>query len=1190
MNVRGFGVSLVFLAVLAFGQGDRGSITGVISDPAGAVVVNAPVEARNVETGAISLGVSTATGNYVIPQLPAGSYEVTISVPGFKKLVRQGLTLQVQQTLRVDVSLEVGATTDSVTINEAAPLLKTESGEISHNVSSDRVAELPVGSLGAVRTPLTVAQLLPGANFVSAQTIRVNGTPANAGQVRIDGLDATYSLGMSNYAFTQPSVDAIQEVAVQTSNFAAEYGLAGGAVFNFTMRSGTNQFHGSVYDYVVNEAFHARQPFLRNRARQRTHDFGFTVGGPITIPKVYNGKDRTFFFGSWETRPTNNSNNTTFTTVPTDAFRSGDFSAAMTSVGSRNLGNDPLGRAIIQNAIYDPATQRAAPNGSIVRDAFPGNLIPAARMDPVALAVQRLVPRANLSGLVNNGNFPFRTISEQYIPSFKIDHTLSARHKLSFFWSWTHQATPIGSGSASSEGFPQPISTANPNYFDTHQERLNYDFTLTPSMLLHLGAAYQNSVLDMPAHTQNYDAARELGLRGPFIPYSFPNFQGMSNAQGGLQNLGSVFNGAQKTLGQKTTATASLNVIRNSHSYKFGSEVRIEGFPNYNLQDTQGLYIFSPAETGLPYLNNTQVPGTGAGPGLPYASFLLGLVNNGNMRRPAEARLGKQQWGFFAQDTWKVTRKFTLDYGLRYDYATYQREQYGRHANFSATTPNPSAGGRLGAVIYEATCNCKFAKNYPWGVGPRLGFAYQIDQKTVVRGGAGVIYNGTANNNVTTRQVTSSNPFSSPVFGEPAMTLRTGVPLTESQIAWPNFDAGYYPIPRTLTGPPVAIDQNAGRPSRTYQWSIGIQREFKRNLVAEVSYVGNRGIWWPAAVMQNYNAVTPQILSNYGLSLDSAADRALLTQPLNSANAIARGFRAPYSGFQMGSPLAQALRPFPQFSSGLAPLWAPLGTTWYDSLQAKVTQRFSNGLDFTYNFTYATELTAGTESDSVGPFGVAGVVNDVFNRQQNKYLSFYSRPLVSNFAANYTVPQWGSNKILRQVLSGWQVGTLLTYASGQPIPVPAAQNNLNNQLLRGTTALSYANRVPGEPLYTVDINCHCYDPSRVFVLNPRAWADPAPGQWGTSTAYYNDFRKQRRPQENFNFGRSFRFTESINFSIRAEFTNIFNRTRLPDPLSANAGATQTRNAAGATTAGFGWLNLTTAATPRQGQIVARFRF
>ena len=392
------------------------------------------------------------------------------------------------------------------------------------------------------------------------------------------------------------------------------------------------------------------------------------------------------------------------------------------------------------------------------------------------------------------------------------------------------------------------------------------------------------------------------------------------------------------------------------------------------------------------------------------------------------------------------------------------------------------------------------------------------------------------------------------------------------------------------------IDPNAGRPARQNQWSIGIQREFFRNLAAEVSYVGNRGAWWQGNSLLNYNALTPQILSAVGLDINNAADRTLLTSTIGSATAAARGFnKLPYPGFPTNQTVAQALRPFPQFTT-VSANGAPLGKTWYDSLQAKVTKRYSYGLDFSYAFTWQKELQMGAENDSVSGPGVGAVVNDVFNRGINKYLSGQSRPLVSVLSLNYKTPKLAklaSNRLLGYVASDWQMGTVMQYASGLPILAPISNNALNSSLFRTT----YANRVPGQPLYTVDLNCHCFDPNTTFALNKAAWTDPPQGQFGTSAAYYNDYRQPRRPGENLNLGRTFRLVERVTLEIRGEFSNILNRAYFAAPASTNASATQTVNKLGQTTAGFGYINVQTplAATfaapgPRSGSVVARFRF
>ncbi len=1229
--------TLLMFGVLAFAQGDRGTITGTVADPAGAVVANAAIEARNTETGSVFNTQSTATGNYTLSQLPAGTYEISVTVQGFKKYVRQGLTVEVAGTLRIDVGLEVGSAAESVTVNEAAPLLKTESGELSHNVTAERMNDLPVLSVGAaagsssIRNPTSVAQLVPGTFLNANVNLKVNGAPANTSSYRIEGQDASNGYVAATPAQVQPSVDSIQEVAIQTSNFAAEYGQVGGGFFNYTMKSGTNTVHGTLYDYFVNEALNAGVPFTVNpskpnehtRTVERRNDYGFTIGGPVVIPKLYNGHDKTFLFFNWEQFREFKNINSQAVTVPIQAYRDGNFARALTG---RNLcpvatpNCDPIGRTILEGTVYDPSTQRLAPNGQIIRDPFPNNVVPTAAMDPVALKVQALIPLPNVApnSLTNNGIYPYISDRVTGIPSFKIDHTFSPKDKLSYFFSEIYTGSQYSNTTGGADGLPEPITQAIGTFITSHMHRVNYERTLSPSLLLHFGGGYQDEFFGDDRAVTNYNAEKELGLRGATVPRMFPSFVGASNSQGGIKTLSSGTN--RNIWYEKPTANLSLTWVKNNHTYKFGSEMRIEGIPTTLYSATNGVYTFSPNETGLPSTQGQSLQGGTVG--FPYASFMLGLVDSARVSQPPILRLGKTMLGFFAQDTWKVSRKFSLDYGLRYDYGTYLKEQYGRIPDFSPTVANPSAGGRLGAVVFEGDgpgrCNCNLAKNYPWAFGPRLGAAYQINSKTVFRAGWGIVYNGTPDNNGATANIPVPVDVNSPAFGQPVMTLRNGIPFAPTQ--WPNFDPGQFPLPGTISAPKVYLDQNAGRPARQVQWSIGLQREIGRNLAVEAAYVGNRGVWWSAPALIDVNALTIDRITAAGLDINNAADRTLLAAPLNSATSVQRGFntKLPYSGFPTGSTVAQSLRPFPQFGS-VQSLWSPLGKTWYDSLQAKVTKRFSYGLSFTSVFTFQKSLNmAGDTSPGNLSLGNAAI-NDVFNRQQNKYLSGFDQPFQFNTAANYVVPKFGfggsiAGKAASWAVRDWTVGLYVGYASGMPIRSPWAQNSLNTILLRNSQAPTsvtgyisggqpaatgtYANRVPGEPLFTQDINCHCYDPNTTFILNPKAWTQPAAGQWGTSAAYYGDYRFQRRPVENLALGRTFRIKERATINIRVEFSNIFNRARMQDPAFANALATQTRNAQGQTTAGFGWLDTSfgnagavgAIQLPRNGTAVARLTF
>src|SRR5690348_12305428 len=352
------GIALSFLAALgAFAQSDRGTITGTVSDPAGAVIASAAIEARSVATGAVYAAASSATGNYTIAQLPAGNYELAVTVPGFKRYLREGLQVEVAGTLRIDPILEVGAATESVTVEAAAPLLKTEGGEVSHSIATQTLDDLPIltltgaaasggslSTLGNIRNPLSSVQLLPGARLSTDNILRINGMPSSSQSINIEGQDATNGFSKMRNQVNQAGVEAIQEVAIQTSNFAAEYGQAGGGYFNYTMKSGSNQLHGSGYDYFVNEAMNAGSPFTDagaispNKAGQlvrnplRQNDYGFTLGGPIKIPKIYDGHDRTFFFFSFEQFRQSAFTSNTVGIVPTSAQRNGDFLSAMTQL------------------------------------------------------------------------------------------------------------------------------------------------------------------------------------------------------------------------------------------------------------------------------------------------------------------------------------------------------------------------------------------------------------------------------------------------------------------------------------------------------------------------------------------------------------------------------------------------------------------------------------------------------------------------------------------------------------------------------------------------------------------------------------------------------------------------------------------------------------------------------------------
>ena len=1158
------------------------------------MVPNATVQLKNTETGAVYEAGTSATGNYTLAQVPAGNYELTVDVQGFKKYIRTNIIVEVTQTYRVDAALQLGSSTESVTVNETAPLLKTESGELSHTVDTDTINNLPVMSIGnaagasGIRNPYSVVQLLPGSTYNPDVAIRLNGTPANTQAMRIEGQDATNGW-YSVQSQTQGSVDAMQEFSVQTSNYSAELGQAGGGLFNVTMRSGTNQFHGGAYEYFVDEFLNAGTPFTNDgnghllRPRQRRNDYGLNLGGPVWLPKLYNGHDKAFFFFNFEHFGETTITNNVAGTVPTAAYRMGDFSGALTG---RNLGTDGLGRPIMENTIYDPTSNFTA-NGLVYRNPFPGNKIPMSQLDPVAMKIQNFIPMPTGPGVINNYLPTYLNPKYTLIPSVKGDYQVSSKTKISGFWSLNRQ------NNLNASPLPPPARNGQPRLVNSNTYRLNFDETLTPTLLLHFGAGLLDTRIN--DHTDRFDPVAQLGLTGTNSTL-FPVLGAVVGAanstlfssQGGGLNYTTGSGNQIHLIYRKPTANTSLTWVHNNHTYKFGGELMVDGYQMFNETYTMGWFNYSPNETGLPALNGVSLAST---VGFPYASFLMGRIDNGIDAVPAVTHMGAHSLSGFAQDSWKVTRTLTIDYGMRYDFSTYLRDGNGYYGIFSPSTLNPNAGGRLGAIIFEGhgggRCNCAFSKNYPYAWGPRLGVAYQITPKTVFRAGIGVSYFKTDDNNLGF-SAGSEYLFQTASYGDPAFIMGQGVPY---KITFPNFDPGQYLFPGVLGSAPQAQDQNAGRPARQIQWSAGVQREIFPNLLIEATYVGNRGAWWNAAGLLCTNCITPQELANYGLNLNNQADRTLLASPISSAQAIARGFTAPYPGFPQSATVAQALRPFPQYGNITNWHWVPIGDTWYESLQVKGTKRLSHGFEFGAAFTWAKQLTLGVDDD----FGRGGgvIINDAFNRPNQKALSSYDQPLQFAFSGSYTTPRLhGSNfltgnKVVSWIARDWDIGTLLRYASGLPIPSPTSTNSLATYLYQSTLF----NRVPGVPLFTEDLNCHCFDPNKTFVLNPAAWSNPASGQWGTAAAYYNDFRYQRRPVENLSLGRVFRIKERASLQIRAEFTNVFNRTQMNNPVATNPLATPQTNAAGQTTAGFGYINVgSTFAAPRQGQLVARFQF
>jgi hypothetical protein len=747
---------------------------------------------------------------------------------------------------------------------------------------------------------------------------------------------------------------------------------------------------------------------------------------------------------------------------------------------------------------------------------------------------------------------------------------------------------------------------------------LNYDHSATTRLLLHGGLGWNDSDFGLEAPINNYDAFKELGLSGQTLARYFPRIVtavSTNTAIGGMSPLGTVF--PTRSFERRPSGNVSATYVTGGHTFKLGAEYRREIFPNVIAGNTQGTYTFGANMTEQPSLQGIS---TNQGfDGFEFASFLLGGMSANLVNAPIGLANIKSQTALYFQDSWKVTRKLTLDYGVRWDYGTYAHEQYGRNSSLGLRIPNPSASGRLGGTQFEAACKCSFANNYPYAIGPRLGVAYKIDSKTVLRAGFGVVYNSTATASGSAAASASSNtlPANS---GQITGLFKDGTPASVHPV-WPSFEPNVNHAVGSVITMPTYLDPNAGRPARLLQWNIGLQREINRNLVVEASFVGNRGVWWTANSLPTVNFLSQDVLTSSGFhDFTSAAESRLLTTTVSSLTAAQRSTLAargitglPYANFPSNQSVRQSLLPFPQYSQQGTGFFAtvggsPLGDTWYDSFQLNVTQRFSHGLSFNMNYNYSKSLELMNSPD-------------VFNRSLGKDLGAFDLPHQFRFTAQYQVPRLSdfgtgvfSNKIVSYVLSDWGVGAYLNYQSGPVVGRPSSNGSVSiSQFLgRGPGSAQLKKNADGGYMnpwsvdwtdYSgthhtdpIDINCHCFDPTKTIVLNPNAWDNVPDGQWAADNSTLRFYRGFRQPVENANFSRSFRITERVNLNVRVEFNNVFNRMQLPAPTTAgNFASTPIKFNSGSNSGlysgGFGTiLPLSGTNGMRTGTLIARIMF
>ena len=1192
----------------AAGQSDRGAIGGTVVDSSGGVIAGGTVSAIGADTGVAYTTTTTSAGAYRMPNMQIGAYNISVSADGFKTEEKTGVVVQINTTASLDFTLQPGDVKETVTVVANVPTLQAQTSDVGTVVATRQILELPlaVNATGQsyLRSPETFVFLTPGTagpgTADSSSGIfqaKLAGGQNFGNEVVLDGASTARADSGSAFDQTAPSVEALDEFKVITSTIPAQFGRTTGGVESFTTKSGTNRFHGTAYDLFRNEALDAKSwfsdlvgsPYFAPKPLDRKNDYGGTLGGPVWIPKVYNGHDRTFFFFSWEQyRQTLGSAN--ISTIPTAAERLGDFSSLL---GPALLDNEappkPIinpcdGMPILQGQIFDPSTTKTV-NGVQCRTAFPSNKITT--LSNVAQKIMALLPQPTNPGYLNNFLYVTSNPILDTAMSVRIDENLSSKSKLFFSYNSRDQEAL-----ASSPTLPNPLDSNYFHSFFTHYARVGWDYFISPTTLNHLNVGfnriYSNSIATSVNGT-DWDAA--IGLTGAhgvtFPPISFA--YGHQN----LSGFGSP--NADADVPNSLVLADSVSWTRGPHSLSFGVDVRAYQFSVIDQSHQSPSIGFDFAQTaGEPDYS---------GPGLtgdPFASFLLGAVQSWSLAvRSEQPRFVSNYYAGYVQDDFKARKNLMLNFGLRYEVETPRHEATGAESVFSPTALNPGAigpsGPLPGALIFGGSGPGRSgsaaigAKTYHKDFAPRIGFSYAPQsssswlRNTVIRGGYAIYYAPLAYGDF--GQALTDGFTASPSGSQgfvPALLLDSGIPPYPPP---PSFDpaqdnggfgGGF--------GGPTYLAPSYGRPGMVHNWSFEIQRELAPDLILDVGYVGSHGSHLRSLLGQ-INALDPKYFA-LGNTLNT-----LVTDPTSPVAAPFTNFVSLYGG---GATAAQALRPFPQYQNIDSDCCLEnLGHSNYNALLAKVERRFHNGLNLLASYTVSKTLT---DADSALPafagFSGGGYGQNPYNLKGEKSLSYQDIPQTFVLSYLYELPagpgkRFGNHGgVVGKVLGGWEVGGVHRYQSGQPLSFGCAPTAIPGFSSYLGPCIRY-DLVPGQPLLSSNassfnvgnaaqanntgctkkndgtfsppagvatyFNCAAFiDPNAAGLVASRGYV------FGSMPRVIGNVRSQGYVNEDFSIIKRTSITESQNITFKAEFVNLFNRhvfTR-PDtgPLDGGFGA------------------------------------
>ncbi len=998
-----------------------GTLNGTVLDASGGVVPGAVVVVVNKDNGEENKTTTTSAGAYTLPYLEQGTYTIHVTMPGFRTATAENVILRAAQTLTVNIDLEVGQVGDSITVSATPPLLEAGSAEMGHYVNQEEFKAWPIfTSDGQRQIQEFIFDSLPGTTGSTFQG-SINGGQQYSHEILVDGIAlGRADLSGGNNNEMSPSLDAIGDFKLQTGAVGAEYNGGQTAVANFSIKSGTNELHGAAFYYLQNEAFDAVALGQNGlpAARNRDNNWGYAAGGPVIIPKLYNGRNRTFWFTNFEHDKRNQENVSGFTTLAPMAYRNGDFSqmfsAAFTgqSQAGSVVGTDALGRPVVFGAIYDPKTTANGPNGSVLRDPFPGNIIPSNRFDPVAVAILKVgIVNPSTGAMIRNtpalsSGQPF---FDEHIFGIKVDQIITDKHRFSFFYNQGYRERN-NNGAGRYLPVPGPPTTSwQDQLTPSEMGRFSLTSTVTPTIVNNFALGY-NRFLNQngaPLYTVGKDWASKIGIQNtsatvfPDFNFSGLDWQGGTIDKIGVGSYGAGANGSE-------VAKDEMTLIRGKHTLHFGYQYTRYFYNEQNYSDS-GNFYFSPAQTSLPgFVDQT---------GNAFASFLLGASSNAshNIAGLSDGFRGPYH-ATWIQDDFKVTPRLTVNLGFRWEIISPFYERTNRMSYIDLSKPDPAAGNRDGVLTFKNR-----PTNTYWGeIGPRVGIAYQLNNKMVVRAGYAMLntppttnnwgYGGfTTGYNATISMQKGSSPTGFAL--DPAMYLSQPFPslgysLPDTNPASASFNA-------TQT---VAPDAN--RPGYTQNYNFTIQYLLPWSTVAEVAYVGSHGtrLW-------GFNEYDVSPASQLALG-DTLVD------PVSSHPQY-----IPYAGFPTTNTVAQAILPYPQYYA-VNDFYAYNTSSNYSSMQVTVTKHLTRGLGFLAAYTWSK--TMGYQDSNGGTVGY-GVPQDFFNRKLEYSLASFNQPNNFKLTWTYDVPVGAGRKWdlhwANYVVGGWQLAGLHNYASGFPVAV-----------------------------------------------------------------------------------------------------------------------------------------------------------